>query len=298
MRLEISGPGNFFSPALSPDSSALYFQAVNAWGGYGKNDFWQVTFTPVVDFDADGAVNAVDMLIMADNWHTHHALCDIAPLPVGDGYVDVKDLIALAEHLEPGDPTLVAHWKLDETDGDTACDGASAYDGILCGRPVWEPAGGYVGGALRCDGVDDYISIPFVLNPGEGPFSVFAWIQGGAPGEVVLSQATGRDWLVADSVCGWVMTNLSFPPGGRVNPYPLVSQRVITDGVWHRIGFTWDGVNRRLYVDDVLVAEDAQSSLVSCSGSLYIGTGKGLEPGTFFSGLIDDVRIYDRAVKP
>jgi hypothetical protein len=31
---------------------------------------------------------------------------------------------------------------------------------------------------------------------------------------------------------------------------------------------------------------------------LYIGAGASLTPGTFWSGLIDDVRIYDRAVKP
>ena len=31
---------------------------------------------------------------------------------------------------------------------------------------------------------------------------------------------------------------------------------------------------------------------------LYIGTGKAMEPGSFFSGLIDDVRIYNRAVRP
>ncbi|MHC4172226.1 MAG: hypothetical protein ACYTBX_09230 [Planctomycetota bacterium] len=29
-----------------------------------------------------------------------------------------------------------------------------------------------------------------------------------------------------------------------------------------------------------------------------MGAGNALEPGSFFSGLIDDVRIYDRAVTP
>jgi hypothetical protein len=33
-------------------------------------------------------------------------------------------------------------------------------------------------------------------------------------------------------------------------------------------------------------------------GGLYFGTGRGMEPGTFWSGLIDDVRIYSRAVRP
>jgi len=31
---------------------------------------------------------------------------------------------------------------------------------------------------------------------------------------------------------------------------------------------------------------------------LYIGTSKTVDAGAFFSGLIDDVRIYNRAVRP
>ena len=78
----------------------------------------------------------------------------------------------------------------------------------------------------------------------------------------------------------------------------LVSRSIITDGNWHHIGFVWDGSNRTLYVDDVEVATDTQSRLRSLYGGLYIGAGKNLDPGYFFSGLIDDVRIYNRAVTP
>jgi len=34
------------------------------------------------------------------------------------------------------------------------------------------------------------------------------------------------------------------------------------------------------------------------SGKMLIGCGKNMAAGTFWSGLIDDVRIYNRAVKP
>jgi hypothetical protein len=46
------------------------------------------------------------------------------------------------------------------------------------------------------------------------------------------------------------------------------------------------------------VARDTQDGFESLENGLYIGTGKSMEPGTFFSGLIDDVRIYNRAVTP
>jgi len=46
------------------------------------------------------------------------------------------------------------------------------------------------------------------------------------------------------------------------------------------------------------VAEDTQADLVVSENGLYIGTGKAMEPGTYWSGLIDDVRIYNRVVIP
>ncbi|UCC96641.1 MAG: hypothetical protein JSW66_12440 [Phycisphaerales bacterium] len=55
---------------------------------------------------------------------------------------------------------------------------------------------------------------------------------------------------------------------------------------------------RALYADNILVAEDTQSGLGASGGGLYIGVGKDFAPGSFFSGLIDDVRIYSRALKP
>ena len=94
---------------------------------------------------------------------------------------------------------------------------------------------------------------------------------------------------------GNLMTELRNPGRGAA---ALLSQTVITDGNWHRIGLVWDGLNRTLYVDGVAVAQDAQNTLDSSSDGLYIGCGKNMQPGTYFSGLIDDVRIYDRAVSP
>ncbi len=78
----------------------------------------------------------------------------------------------------------------------------------------------------------------------------------------------------------------------------LLSQTFITDGNWHRIGLVWDGSHRTLYVDDVAVAEDTQANLEGSENGLYIGAGTAMEQGSFWSGLIDDVRIYSRAITP
>jgi hypothetical protein len=180
---------------------------------------------------------------MVDHWHTDNDLCDIAPEPFGDDIVDVQDLVLLSEYLlnEIDDPTLVAHWALDETEGNIALDSISdtGYsNGYALGNPLWQPDGGIVNGAIQLDGVDDYIITPPVLNPANGPFSVLAWIKGGAAGQTVISVPGGANWLSTDPSDGSLMTELKAP--GRSGG-PLLSETTIIDDQWHRIAFVWDG---------------------------------------------------------
>jgi hypothetical protein len=252
------------------------------------------------DFNGDGTVDIKDLLRLIESWGLDDPLCDIAPPPFRDGIIDAIDLELMMSYWEQPveDPTLLAHWALDETEGIIAYDSAGMNDAVVVGGTSWQPNSGQVDGALHFDGVSGCAITNPVLNPADGPFSVFVWVNGGAPGQVVFSQSNGANWLGADPDFGCLMTELIPPAVGRFTPLPLKSESVITDGQWHRIGFVWDGSNRMLYVDDILVAEDTQANLQSANSGLYIGTGKDMEPGTYWSGLIDDVRIYNRAVRP
>jgi Tol biopolymer transport system component len=86
------------APAFSADGSILYFHS-NRPGGLGGYDLWQASVIPIVDLNNDGIVDALDMCIVVDNWMTDNPLCDVGPMPWGDGLVDVEDLIVVAEHL-------------------------------------------------------------------------------------------------------------------------------------------------------------------------------------------------------
>ena len=257
---------------------------------------WQSSITPIVDLNGDGIVDSADMCIMADHWGEDYSLCDIGPMPWGDGIVDVEDMKVLAELLFTY-PGAVAYWTLDEEQGITAYDSVADCDGTLIGGPVWQPDAGMVAGALQFDGIDDYIITDYVLIPADGPFSVFAWIKGGAPGQAILSQTGAANWLFIDSVEGCLMTELRTP--GRFGKV-LLSKTCITDENWHRIALVWDGSYRHLYVDGVEVASDDEPlfGLIEPFGGLCIGTGINCANSTFFSGLIDDVRIYNKAVRP
>jgi len=212
------------------------------------------------------------------------AACNVKIMSVGE-------IISSEDWLR--DFSLIAHWKLDETTGVIAQDSAGDKHGTLNGNPIWQPDGGKIDGALQFDGYGDYVSAPFVRNPADGKLSVYAWIKGGTPGQVIISQTGGENWLLADPLAGNLMTELK---GTGRNIRTLASQTVVTDSDWHRVGLVWNGSNRVLYVDDVEVAEDMQGNLAGSNGGLNIGAGKNLELGTFWTGLIDDVRIYDLAL--
>jgi N-acetylneuraminic acid mutarotase len=267
------------------------------WTPCSTVEVYEVGFIPV-DFNRDGIVDIKDLLILIENWDRNEPLVDIAPLPFGDGIVDVLDLEVLMSYWWQKMEDIVAHWALDETEGFVAHDSIGNNNGTLYGEPIWQPTGGKFAGALEFDGIDDYVETDFILDPSKGTFSVFAWIKGGAPGQVIISQTdgtgSGAAWLWADSSYGTLITRLMHPPFD-----PLVSESVITDGQWHHVGlvYDFDGLHRCLYVDGAEVAKDTDVvGGVDSNGGLYFGAGKTLDATSFFTGLIDDIRIYDRAL--
>lgn len=198
------------------------------------------------------------------------------------------------------DAPLIAYWKLDETEGDIAYDGIGGMNGTLYGDPVWQPENGRLAGALELDGMDDYAVTDFVLDPGAGPFSIFAWIKTDTAGSVIISQAdssgTWRNWLSTNSPDSTLMTELK--TAGRSGK-SLTSEFSVTDGLWHHIGFVWDGSRRYLYADGLEIAKDNSpiTNLEPSDGGLYFGSAA---TGTddFFAGLLDDIRIFGGAIQP
>ena len=283
----VNGPANDYKPVFSPDGSAMFFTTERS----GVWDCWQVPILPKVDLNSDDKVDAQDMSVLIDHWHSSDPLCDIGPTPWGDGIVDSQDMVVLSEYLEPGFGRI-AHWKLDETEGDIAYDSVGSDQANVHGEAVWQPDAGFLHGALAFDGVDDYIAPMTTLNPKSRPFRILAWVKGGAAGQVIASQTPdeftpGGAYLAADSSDGTLVTDL------MISNMPLDSGVVIADGEWHEVGLEWDGERRHLLVNgDEAAVDEVPLPALACAGWLNIGTGPDSEPGSFWSGLIDDVRVY------
>jgi len=96
----VNGPGIDAAPRISPDGHTLYFSTGldNIW------DNWRMPILPVADFDANGTVDLVDLLMLIDDWATSKTLCDIGLMPWGDGKVDIEDLRVFMTYYEKENP--------------------------------------------------------------------------------------------------------------------------------------------------------------------------------------------------
>jgi hypothetical protein len=299
---------------ISADGSTLYFSSNRYSALFNvrtQHHLYQAPILPVVDFDDDGIVAMNDLLMLIENWGTDDPKFDIGPMPWGDGVVDAADLEALMKYWGQNMTGMLAqaHWKLDESEGSIANDSAGENDATLVGEPLWQPTGGWLDGALELDGVDDGAQAGFVLDPKDGPFSVFAWVKGGGPDQVIISQANGNigrgvNWLLTDSAEGNLMSEFNCLDENYSPGIVLLSSIEITDGLWHHVGLVWDVFNRTriLYVDGIEVAQDMMRKggwLMWEDGGINIGFKASiLHRHGYWSGIIDDVRIYDRALTP
>ncbi|MFC1783095.1 sulfatase-like hydrolase/transferase [Planctomycetota bacterium] len=162
--------------------------------------------------------------------------------------------------------------------------------------------GGKFGGALELFGDGDYINAPFSLDPAGGSFSAFAWVKvkDKTAGRTILSQtdttnsaAAGSEWLKVNDG-GHLMTDID---GCNLTD----DDHVITNGKWYHVGVVWvDSLNTiYLYIDGDKVAEDnttLKGGLNPCQGYIHIGATR--VPDKYWKGLIDDVRIYKKALSP
>jgi hypothetical protein len=83
--------------------------------------------------------------------------------------------------------------------------------------------------------------------------------------------------------------------GGTFSSSPLYGPAALAANTWSHLAATYDGATVRLYVNGVQVASRAQTgNIATSSNPLQIGGDT--DYGQYFSGIIDDVRVYNRAL--
>ncbi|MDP2934037.1 MAG: LamG domain-containing protein [bacterium] len=194
---------------------------------------------------------------------------------------------------------LVGYWAMDEGNGTIAGDkSGNGSSGTLTGTPAPSWTDGKRGKALSFDGTNSYINLnnaSSVIGLGTGSFSNFAWIKTSATGvrQQIMSfgstTATYGNWFYVDTT-NKVRDDVSVQAG----PSSAVT---VTDGNWHYVGVVNNATVVQIYVDGVASGSPSGLTPDIHSGSVVIGRSLlGYIDFYGFQGLIDDVRLYNRAL--
>ena len=197
---------------------------------------------------------------------------------------------------------LVGYWSFDGKDmaNITAYDrSGNTNNGTLTGGPT--RAIGKLGQGLSFDGSNDYVRATrsSSLNGAfDGAYSVSMWFKSN-------SSATIKTFYhISDASSGSHMAFFNYQSVGKVTMYSRNATLADTlesntsnlnNDVWRMVTFIQTGTNMLIYIDGVLDNSRANGTLVTSSDiDLFIGARSFSD--RFFPGLIDDVRIYNRAL--
>lgn len=197
---------------------------------------------------------------------------------------------------------LVGHYSFESDRGPVVVDGSGrGHDGRAIGGVKWVK--GPYGTALALDGQDGYVEI----GPSKGleiasAGTIEVWccpktIQGG-----LVNWSTGGGWpderlvLAVNTYQGSEALTVSLADGKDAQPLREFG-RLLPDQ-WCHLAITFDGESVQVYRDGLLITSAKQGVRPDTAGvPLWIGRCQGLGK-EYFHGLIDEVRVYNRAFSP
>ena len=188
---------------------------------------------------------------------------------------------------------IVAAYSFDEGSGSVAVDASgNGHAGAIVGatlddrRPLRRRP--------RFDGSNDYVGLGSLGTFYQGGFTLQAWVQKATSEERRRpSSARGREAArCSGSTTSRPATTSRSTAASRATSTRLSNPVLAT---WQHLAATYDGATARFYIDGRRGRQSRGRGGVGNSNIWRIGAYGG-SPGGFFDGLIDDVRIYDRAL--
>jgi hypothetical protein len=200
---------------------------------------------------------------------------------------------------------LVGWWEFNESSGVFASDSSgNGRDGILTNGPIW--VNGKIGGAVSFDGINDFVLVSNWQGiSGNAPRSICCWIKTTVGGSIC-------SWGEDDSREKWVFKLQSENAKigtlrTEVNDGFEIGQAVLNDDSWHFVCSILPENSSNIsniihYFDGVMdgvITSDHKGIITKLNNPFRIGRRisiSNIHKDRFFNGLIDDIRIYDRAL--
>jgi hypothetical protein len=237
-----------------------------------------------LDNDPEEIVDIFDIAIFASQW----CLRDM-PLSADidrNGRVDFLDFAALFHVF-----TVASNWwKFDEGTGTIAHDFAGTNNGTIYGA-TWTT--GKIAGALSFNGTSNYVGCGSGASNYDN-ITVSAWMKTSANGVLVSNRYNSGSygtWYTLSS------TGIEIGDNSQGGYRSVTFNASTLNGLWHHIVYTKDGTSHAIYVDGSLDRSFTSNADISWSQPLYIGKRWNRTSNIgWFNGIIDDVRIYNRAL--
>ncbi|SEM24016.1 Concanavalin A-like lectin/glucanases superfamily protein [Syntrophus gentianae] len=201
--------------------------------------------------------------------------------------------------------TLIGHWGFEEGSGTTANDSSSNTLNGTINNAAYTT--GKVGSyALAFNGSNSFVEVAYsaLLNP--DTVSISLWFNPGSSqvmwadlldkghGAGTTPYYGGYVLQYHEPVDGPPYTQGTINTGyGNGSTFPSMNTgSSYLDNTWHHLVAALGADGMALYVDNQLITSGAgQGAIVDNDSSLYFGRHRTL--GRYFSGLIDDVQIYE-----
>ncbi|MBI2590947.1 MAG: LamG domain-containing protein [Candidatus Blackburnbacteria bacterium] len=205
------------------------------------------------------------------------------------------------EYCIPGDTTScaapVGRWDFDENTGSTVNDksgnnNTGTWNGTLGNQ--WKP--GKIGASGNFNGSNNYVSISdnSGLNVSnitiEAWFKVNTWVNG--PSIFNRRTAGNVGGVSLEPVAGYGMNFYAYIDGAWRT---ASSTGWNPGGVWEHVVATYNGSNMYIYRNGVQVGSTSYTGSINNPASPTVSIGTNIVGGTFWNGLVDQVRIFNYA---
>ena len=222
-------------------------------------------------------------------------------------YSEIAHASATPTASAPSD--MVAHWEMNEGSDEIATDSSGNGNAGTLSGPTWTIGVGNIGGALHFDGTDDYVDVGtfdvIAGSAGNDGLTLAAWFKADSfistsADNRIISKSTGTStqnhyWMLSTINSDGVKLRFRLKTDGTTTTL-IASSGNIAVGKWVHAVATYDGSNMRLYQNGVEVGSTAKTGTISTNNAVSVNIGRSPDGSKEWSGIIDDVRVYNRAL--
>ncbi|UCG56616.1 MAG: hypothetical protein JSU70_17345 [Phycisphaerales bacterium] len=191
------------------------------------------------------------------------------------------------------DPNLVGHWKLDDGAGTVAVDSSTlGNDGTLVGDPQWTV--GRMGGALDFDG-SDHVDTGYTEDLTN--WTIACWAN--SPAAPSGSSPSGPVHREQNYQFNWNHGDATFRGAAALNvggTWYAASYMPLEADTWYHLAATYDGDVLTAYRNGVLITSNSAPSGAPSAETNSLKIARHAAAAQFYTGRVDEVRIYNRAL--